>query len=62
MHIGGVVGAGVEHAFAPNWSGKAEYLYAMYNSQTYFSGIAGGFAADANTHTFRIGLNYHFRR
>ena len=33
MHIGGVVGAGVEHAFAPNWSVKAEYLYAIYGSR-----------------------------
>jgi outer membrane immunogenic protein len=61
MHIGGVVGAGVEHAFAPNWSGKVEYLYAMYNSQTYFSGIAGGFSADADNHTIKVGLNYHIR-
>jgi outer membrane immunogenic protein len=61
MHIGGVVGAGVEHAFAPNWSGKVEYLYAMYNSQTYFSGIGGGFSADADVHTVKVGVNYHFR-
>ena len=61
MHIGGVVGAGVEHAFAPNWSGKVEYLYAMYNSQTYFSGIAGGFSADADVHTVKVGVNYRFR-
>ncbi len=61
MHVGGVVGAGVEHAFAPNWSGKVEYLYSMYNSQTYFSGFGGGFSADADTHTLKVGLNYHFR-
>lgn len=61
MHIGGVIGAGVEHAFAPNWSGKLEYLYAMYNRQTYFGGLAGGFSADADTHTVKVGLNYHFR-
>ena len=61
MHVGGVVGAGIEHAFAPNWSGKVEYLYASYNSQTYFSTVAGGFAADADTHTIKVGLNYHIR-
>jgi outer membrane immunogenic protein len=61
MHIGGVVGAGVEHAIAPNWSVKAEYLYSSYNSQTYFGNIAGGFSADADTHTAKIGLNYHVR-
>jgi outer membrane immunogenic protein len=61
MHIGGVIGAGVEHAFAPNWSGKVEYLYSMYDTQTYFAGIGGGFRADADTHTIKVGLNYHFR-
>lgn len=61
MHIGGVVGAGIEHAFAPNWSGKVEYLYSAYDSQTYFAGTAGGFRADADTHTVKIGLNYHIR-
>lgn len=62
FHIGGVVGAGVEHAFAPNWSGKIEYIYSMYSSETYFSGVAGGVSASADTHTLRVGLNYQFRQ
>ena len=61
MHIGGVVGAGVEHAFAPNWSGKVEYLYSSYGKETYFNAFGGGFSADADTHTIKVGLNYHFR-
>jgi len=61
FHIGGVVGAGVEHAFAPNWSGKVEYIYAAYNSQTYFGGVLGGISADADVHTVKVGLNYHVR-
>ncbi len=61
MHIGGVVGAGVEHAIAPNWSVKVEYLYAMYDSETYFGAVGGGFTADVDTHTVKVGLNYHFR-
>ena len=61
MHIGGVVGAGVEHAFAPNWSGKVEYLYAMYGSKSYFGNFGGGFSSDADAHTLKVGLNYHFR-
>ena len=61
FHVGGVVGAGVEHAFAPNWSGKIEYIYSMYGAETYFSGIGGGFNASADTHTLRAGLNYQFR-
>jgi outer membrane immunogenic protein len=61
LHVGGVVGAGLEHAFAPNWSGKIEYLYAMYNEKTYFGNLGGGIRADADTHTLKVGLNYHFR-
>ena len=60
FHVGGVVGAGIEHAFNPNWSGKVEYLYAAYNSQNYF-GSLGGISADADTHTIKVGLNYHVR-
>lgn len=61
MHVGGVVGAGLEHAFAPNWTGKVEYLYASYGSETYFSGIGGGISAGADTHTIKVGLNYLIR-
>ena len=59
-HIGGTIGLGVEHAFAPNWTGKLEYLYTAYGSKTYFSSIAGGVSADADSHTLKIGLNYLF--
>lgn len=41
----GVVGAGLEYAFAPQLSAKAEYLYAWNNG--------GG-------HILRVGVNYHF--
>jgi outer membrane immunogenic protein len=61
FHVGGVIGAGIEHAFAPNWSGKAEYLYSAYGSETYFSTIGGGFSAKADSHTIKAGLNYHIR-
>ncbi len=59
-HFGGAIGAGIEHAFAPNWSGKLEYLYTGYGSKTYFSSL-GGISADANSHTLKVGLNYHIR-
>lgn len=42
---GGVIGAGLEYAFAPQFSAKVEYLYA---------GMNGG------DHVFRVGLNYRF--
>jgi outer membrane immunogenic protein len=62
MHVGGVVGGGIEHALAPNWSIKGEYMYSMYGSKTYFGGLAGvGISSDIDTHTFKVGLNYHVR-
>ena len=60
-HVGGTVGAGLEHALAPNWTAKFEYLYTAYNTKTYFSGIGGGVGADANSHTLKVGINYLIR-
>jgi outer membrane immunogenic protein len=57
FHVGGVIGAGIEHAFAPNWTGKLEYVYSNYSSETYFNAIS----ASADTHTLRVGLNYQIR-
>ncbi|ARN83477.1 hypothetical protein B1812_07630 [Methylocystis bryophila] len=71
---GYALGGGVEWAFLPNWSLKAEYLY--YNLGTYTSHaphlemlLATG-AAASNTagvdsltfdgHVLRTGVNYHF--
>ena len=36
-HTGYTVGGGVEYGFTPNWSAKAEYLFAHYNSENYFA-------------------------
>lgn len=59
-HLGATVGAGVEHAFAPYLTGKVEYLYTAYGSETYFSNIAGGFNANASAHTLKAGMNFLF--
>ena len=59
-HTGWALGGGLEWALAPNWSMKAEYLYLDFDSETYFSGIGGGFDADGQIHTFKLGLNYRF--
>lgn len=61
-HLGWTLGGGVEWAFAPTWTLKAEYLYYDFDSETYFSQFGGGFQADAQIHTFKIGLNYLFNR
>jgi outer membrane immunogenic protein len=39
VHTGYAVGGGVEYGFTPNWSAKAEYLFAHYQSENYFAGI-----------------------
>lgn len=64
---GWVIGAGVEYAFAGNWSGKLEYLHADFGGKDYISPLI-----ELGGHTFvtrsigltddqvRIGVNYRF--
>ena len=59
-HSGWVAGAGVEWALADNWTAKIEYQYLMLDSERYFPTVLGGFDADADIHTVRVGLNYRF--
>jgi outer membrane immunogenic protein len=57
-HTGWTLGAGVEHAFTPNWRVKLEYLYMDFGSENYFGGaLASG---DLDVHTVKLGLNYRF--
>jgi outer membrane immunogenic protein len=61
FHSGWTVGGGAEWAFAGPWSAKAEYMFARYDSETYFGGIAPpgvGFGMDV--HTVKAGINYRF--
>jgi outer membrane immunogenic protein len=68
--VGWVAGAGVEWAFAPNWSLKGEYQYIDLGKRTLtlpeftLAGAPTAFAitSEARTdfHTGRIGLNYRF--
>ena len=64
---GWLVGAGIEWAFAPNWSVKIEYDYLGLNSQT-FTAPAGGFLAgdtfttsNPNVQMVKVGANYLFK-
>jgi outer membrane immunogenic protein len=60
-HVGWTLGGGVEWAFADPWSVKLEYLYMDFGSESYFGGPgAGGFDADAQIHTIKLGLNYRW--
>jgi outer membrane immunogenic protein len=71
--VGWTVGGGVEWAFAPNLSAKAEYLYfdlgdARFVSSPLATSLFGGLSdtvlvasrARFNGHLARVGLNYHF--
>jgi outer membrane immunogenic protein len=60
-HYGYTVGGGVEWGFTPNWSVKGEYLWAHYESQTYFANVLGGFASGTfDVNTVKLGVNYRF--
>jgi outer membrane immunogenic protein len=69
--VGWTIGGGLEWAFAPNWSAKAEYLYADFGDISYNTTNNGtlfaGAAAQVATHTAsttlqvaRVGVNFHF--
>jgi outer membrane immunogenic protein len=60
-HSGWTVGAGAEYMFAPNWSAKAEYMYADYGSENFLS-TPGTPGVDISlvTHSVKAGINYHF--
>lgn len=58
--LGWTLGAGLEYAFAPNWTARAEYRYSDF-------GVASWRAIDPDArhrlvdHALRIGASYHFR-
>jgi len=54
MKMGWTAGGGVEWAFLPKWSAKAEYLYTEFKHDDLPDWSAAKF------HTFRVGVNYHF--
>jgi outer membrane immunogenic protein len=66
---GFTAGAGIEHAFAVNWTAKAEYLYYDLGRETVNVAVvpgSGGAGTGYNTsfkndgHIIRAGLNYKF--
>ena len=67
--VGYTVGGGIEHAFTPNWSVKAEYLYYDLGANTVNVALvpgSGGAPTGYNSrfendgHIVRAGLNYKF--
>ena len=58
--MGWVVGAGVEYAFAPQWSAKLEYNYMDFGTRSV--SFAPGFSTDIDqtVQTVKFGVNYKF--
>jgi outer membrane immunogenic protein len=61
---GWTAGAGLEYAFAPNWSAKVEYDFLGFGSQT-LSLPTGGFPtystnASQNIQEVKAGINFKF--
>ena len=55
--LGWTIGAGVEFAFTPCWSVKAEYLYYNLGPQTYsLPNVTSTFSSEV----LRLGVNYRF--
>ena len=64
-HTGWTYGGGLEYSIDPNWSAKAELLFADFDTATYTGTIpvfGTGTADETQTMTslFRFGVNYHF--
>jgi outer membrane immunogenic protein len=56
-HLGWTAGGGIEVAFAPRWSGKAEYLFIGLGDNTY---VLSGASSGIDSHVGRLGVNYRF--
>lgn len=61
LHSGWTLGGGIEYGFAPNWSAKAEYMYASYANENYLTAfVPGGISFGMDIHTAKFGINYRF--
>lgn len=57
-HTGYTLGAGVEWAFAQNWTAKLEYQYVKLNAKTY--NVTGAPSVGLTDNIVKVGLNYKF--
>ena len=61
---GWLVGAGLEYAFAPNWTAKLEHVYLGLSSWSWNApGIllpADTFTVDRDVKMLKVGINYKF--
>jgi outer membrane immunogenic protein len=52
-HVGWTVGAGVEYAYSPYWTGRLEYRYTDYGAKDYFN-----VPFSAQTHMVKFAVNF----
>ena len=59
---GYAVGAGIEWGFAPNWSGKIEYMHYGFDATNSIAGTlsAAPIALSSRIDTVKVGINYRF--
>ena len=53
-------GAGLEYAFAANWSAKVEYNYLDFGTKDYFINDAPVFDITTRIHLVKFGINHRF--
>jgi outer membrane immunogenic protein len=58
--IGWTAGAGVEYAFAPNWSAKLEYDFADFGNRAVSFAPGTSTNIDQQVHMVKFGVNYKF--
>lgn len=58
--LGWTVGAGVEYAFAPQWSAKLEYNFMDFGTAQYSFAPGTSTSIDQQIHAVKFGINYKF--
>src|ERR1019366_2320947 len=58
--FGGVVGAGAEYAFDPNWTVRLEYLYGWFGGANVGCSSGANYASTTDFNMLRLGLNRIF--
>jgi len=57
VRLGWAAGAGVEHAFAPHWTARLEYLYNQFERASVAFPSGERYSAITDLHMLRLGLN-----
>jgi outer membrane immunogenic protein len=60
LHVGWIVGGGIEQAFSQNWSVKLEYNYISLNAERYRFAPGTTASTGFEGHLGKLGVNYRF--